>query len=478
MNIKSYFSVGYLKCSGTKVIPSEVPLTTVASNIKVDKPKIINTSMIYDKRSFRNVTVITSQAISENIDTLFSKPWLITIVCVGVLLCLLLVVLVFILFRQHVGDLLIKCVYGNHVNKPKIEIEDYNRYSTVTENQSDWDIHHLSTTFPTSTPAPSYGLTDDEENTIDMRCRTVEDVRVKRSFKRIKTWGSHTASAPTVMGSVSSLQYANDNAHTTNFDETLSKSKCEKIFGSSDTAFSTTATDGEADSIIDSSASEYSQKSSTNSMKSSLKESEHESPRGSNKFEKSTVNTCFKKVENHEKSQKSSDKFYHNPPTIYADSMKNYVPIMPLPINGFHNLKPIVRCGLPLEYGGHLAMINNVSNRCHLKNASITRLIPVKRVSVASEPYKTYTHPTIQERCEETSDSEHDTLHYFYDNPRNSDGFYDNNDGDQGSSPSSETRPLFDEINSRDEREREADEQIKLLKRKVIEKATSVDEGY
>nr|CRX73256.1 Contactin-associated protein 2-like [Hydra vulgaris] len=480
MNVKSYFTVGELKCSGTKVKPSDIPVTTMTTTVKFEKPKIINNSM-FSIRKFDNVTILTlpasSSSVRDSIDTLFSKPWLITIVCIGVLLCLLLVVLVFILFRQNLGSLLIKCVYGKHVNKPKIEIEDYNRYSTVTENQSDWDIHHLSTTFPTSTPAPSYGPTDDEESTVDIRCRTVDDLRVKRSLKKLTNWGSRTASAPTVMGSVNSLQYKNDNVQAPTHNEVISKPNCKNIFGSSDTAFSTTATDGEAESIIDSSASEYSQKSSSNSVKSSLKESEHESPLGNKKL---TDVNILNKNENNEKLQKSNDKFYCIPapmPTMYSEPMKNLIPITPLPLNGYRNLKT-VRCGLPYEFGGHLAIINNNSNRCQLKNASLTRIIPVRRVSVASENYKPYPHPTIQERCEETTDSEHDTLHYFYDNLCNSDGFYDNNDGDQGFSPSSETRPLFDEINSRDEQEREADEQIKLLKRKVIEKATSFDEGY
>ena len=82
-------------------------------------------------------------------------------------------------------------------------------------------------------------------------------------------------------------------------------------------------------------------------------------------------------------------------------------------------------------------------------------------------------HPPIQER-DEVSDEELQQV--SYENQRNSDGFYELYDHAENGSPSSETRLLFDDASSREECEREADEQIKLLKKKVIEKATSADE--
>ena len=81
-------------------------------------------------------------------------------------------------------------------------------------------------------------------------------------------------------------------------------------------------------------------------------------------------------------------------------------------------------------------------------------------------------HQTIQER-DELSEEE---IQAQYENPRNSDGFYELYDHGDNGSPSSETRLLFDDASSREECVREADEQIKLLKKKVIEKATSADE--
>ena len=43
--------------------------------------------------------------------------------------------------------------------------------------------------------------------------------------------------------------------------------------------------------------------------------------------------------------------------------------------------------------------------------------------------------------------------------------------------PSSDTRLIFGDVNSREECTRQADKQIQMLKRKVIEKATSADDS-
>ena len=74
------------------------------------------------------------------------------------------------------------------------------RYSTATEESSDWEGGggRLSATFPTSTPEPTFDTEGSESDYI--RVRTLEDVRGKKRFKKLHGWSSQTASAPTVVG--------------------------------------------------------------------------------------------------------------------------------------------------------------------------------------------------------------------------------------------------------------------------------------
>jgi len=519
-NERSFFTVGVLQCYGSVPIPTQPPITTqTTSTVKTVKPILIGGEMFFNTSTGYkpatpvlidgvyflnnsgilvpyptaddNATVIILPAQRENIRSLFSKPWLVGMIIIGTILCLLLIFMVYMLFRRNIYEVFVKCFYGNHVTKPRIEIEDYNRYSTATEEESDWDIYRLSTTFPTSTPEPSYGPTDDDESHIGMRVRTLEDVRGKRRFKGLTGWGSRTASAPTVVGSLSkysiaendeSLCLSNPKFKTlgSDFDETkLSDNNYE--FVESERAYSTTATDGECCSVIDDSVSEFSQKSSHHSHDSSMKESECSStapvrPNSSTPnlpFEnsKSTTTTLIEnerpcRIGFNNESYGMTPNGIHPIAKSNGQPVKAYYPV-PLPFNGYR--QPAVRRAQPVEYGPHLAIVNGGNApRCQ-------RLVAVnRRPSTGSDAYNNMMkHPPIQER-DEISDEELPQM--SYENRRNSDGFYELYDHGENGSPSSETRLLFDDASSREECEREADEQIKLLKKKVIEKATSADE--
>ena len=113
-----------------------------------------------------------------------------------------------------------------------------------------------------------------------------------------------------------------------------------------------------------------------------------------------------------------------------------------------------------------------VPNHLALLNGTVTRLVPVATSKRSPENTPILLHPSIDERDEEglmtpgggVGGKKGDKQALLYEQ-RN--GYY----GDY-ESPGSETRLL-----SREECEREADKHIKMLKRKVIEKATSADDS-
>ena len=125
----------------------------------------------------------------SNQDDLFPKPYLVTIVVIGTILCFLLIALVGILFKAKVSGLLFR---KSCPPRPHVEIEEYDPRSSVIS--SDWEFR-VGNAFPTSTPDES--TTTSEE---DMRVRTLDDVRGRRKYGRLGTWGSRTASAPTLGG--------------------------------------------------------------------------------------------------------------------------------------------------------------------------------------------------------------------------------------------------------------------------------------
>ena len=534
-NEDSYFTVGHLSCYGT-IKPPTKPPTTVATTptVKTLKPIMIGGKMFFntskgqipvkpiliDGRYYFNNSGVLQLYPGENdiginteasrrgdsIESLFSKPWLVSLIVIGSILCLLLVFMVYLLFRKNIYESFVKCVYGKHANKPRIEIEDYNRYSTATEEESDWDIYRLSTTFPTSTPEPSYGPTDDES--VNMRVRTLEDIRGKRRFKGLTGWGSRTASAPTVVGSLSkyNLSECDESLCLPNPETKMLPNDYEtmKQIGSepsgvyeyvkSERAYSTTATDGECDdSVIDDSVSEFSNKSSHHSSNaSSMKESECSSVAplrtssrasamsdGSKTGDVTNDRNCrigYQPAGQNPKpngihpikmSSNSSNKGSYLPsgePTV-----KTFYPV--LPFTGSYRQQQQQQAGVrrahPAEYG----VSHNASNG----GARCPRYLAVngRRPSNSTDYSNMIKHQTIQER-DELSDEEIQPAKY--ENQRNSDGFYEFYDHGEHGSPSSETRLLFDDASSREECVREADEQIKLLKKKVIEKATSADE--
>lgn len=482
----SFFSVGQLECAGIIPKPTVKP-TTTSTTKKLVKPTEINIHMFFNLTDEHgnplNNSIITETIRNGNIDSLFSKPWLITIVTVGAVLCLLLIFLLLLLFRQHITHIFMKCIYGKHYTKPRIEIEDYNRYSTASEENSDWDIYRLSTSFPTSTPEPSYCLTDEES--VNMRVRTLDDVRGKKRLKRLSGWGSRTASAPTVVGSVKSLKSSKKepddqfiiletSQHKSNCSskpyETSGSSKSLNTLASIDTdqALSTTATDGDHDSTVVDTNSEYSNKSSEHSNNSSLKESEcsldkKEPPKTLNVSKTESGIKRFRKGHNNNdkrtKMSSKSNKIGRNGMKSHEDHVKAYYSV--LPINGFvHTRQPVLRHGTSVDYSPHM---------CPLPTGA--RLVPLnRRPSSNFDGFQHFSHPpTIQERSDESEDDGMGS----YGTPV--EGYYDLC-GEEHDSPTSETRLLFDDVNQREEVEREADEKIKLLKRKVIEKATYTEE--
>ena len=539
-NENSFFTVGHLKCYGTVRPPTRPPTTVVTTpTVKTLKPIIIGGKMFFntskgqipvkpiliDGRYYFNNSgvlqpypgdgnVINTEASQSGdpINSLFSKPWLVSLIVIGSILCLLLVFMVYLLFRKNIYEIIVKCVYGKHANKPRIEIEDYNRYSTATEEESDWDIYRLSTTFPTTTPDLSYGPTDDES--VNMRVRTLEDIRGKPRFKGMTGWGSRTASAPTVVGSLSKYNLSeNDeslclpNLETKvlpNDYETMSAKKSAAPasdrsgvyeYVESERAYSTTATDGECDDCDDS-VSEYSNKSSHHSSNaSSMKESEcsslaplRTSSRASAMSDGGSKTgdidrNCRIGYQQSPKPNgihpiKTSSINNSKGGTGYGPSgdpgAKTFYPVVPC--NGSYRKQQQqagVRKAHPVEYG----VTHNASNgavRCPRYLA-----INGRRPSNSTDYSNMIKHQTIQERDElsdEDSQQPPTTAGTTYENQRNSNGFYEYYDHGEHGSPSSETRLLFDDASSREECVREADEQIKLLKKKVIEKATSADE--
>ena len=526
-------------CYGTIQPPTKAPTTVVTTpTVKTLEPIIIGGKMFFntskgqipvkpiliDGRYYFNNSgvlqpypgghnIINTEASQSGdpINSLFSKPWLVSLIVIGSILCLLLVFMVYLLFRKNIYEIVVKCVYGKHANKPRIEIEDYNRYSTATEEESDWDIYRLSTTFPTSTPEPSYGPTDDES--VNMRVRTLEDIRGKRRFKGLTGWGSRTASAPTVVGSLSKYNLSeNDeslclpNLETKmlpNDYETMSKKPAAPAsepsgvyeYVESERAYSTTATDGEYEDCEDS-VSEFSNKSSHHSSNaSSMKESECSSVAPLRTSSRTSAMSDGSKTADgvgndrncrvgYQQSPKpngihpiktsssnNTNKGYM--PSGDPGAVKTFYPV--LPCNGSYRKPPQqqqsgVRRAHPAEYG----VAHNASNggvRC-------PRYLAVngRRPSNSTDYSNMIKHQTIQERDELSDEDNQQPPPVTYDNPRNSDGFYEYYDHGEHGSPSSETRLLFDDASSREECVREADEQIKLLKKKVIEKATSADE--
>eukprot|EP00795_Rhopilema_esculentum_P001530 gene1530-15976_t len=215
---RSFFTVGQLECFGTAPLPTTTPVPTSSlttptitkktSTVKTTKgttkihtekttPQKIIVSVFHSEMPTSTMMDSNSSSWNASYDTapvsnqddLFPKPYLVTIVVIGTLLCILLITLVGVLFKAKVSGLLFR---KSCPPKPRVEIEEYDPRSSVIS--SDWEFR-IGTSFPTSTPDES--TTTSEE---DMRVRTLEDVRGRRKYGRLGTWGSRTASAPTLGG--------------------------------------------------------------------------------------------------------------------------------------------------------------------------------------------------------------------------------------------------------------------------------------
>lgn len=220
---RSTFTVGRLECFGTAPIPTTTPAPTTRTTTERRKttreassstvvtstdPSFVNgskTAPVTVHLEYHTPSRLPGTVYSEihnatwnstynaspvsNQDDLFPKPYLVTIVVIGTILCFLLIALVGILFKAKVSGLLFR---KSCPPKPHVEIEEYDPRSSVIS--SDWEFR-IGNSFPTSTPDES--TTTSEE---DMRVRTLEDVRGRRKYGRLGTWGSRTASAPTLGG--------------------------------------------------------------------------------------------------------------------------------------------------------------------------------------------------------------------------------------------------------------------------------------
>lgn len=531
-NEASFFTVGRLECFGLIPKPTLPPTTRAPTIPTTMKPRVVNNFfnipsktdkkprttrrlpiIIHDDVPFFVLTtespkIVANESTNATVpnanytvvfvdkkiasdgdgEDIFWKPWLIIIAVIGSVLALFILAMFLLLFRQ-------KCLYGNS-NKPRIEIEDYNRYSTATEESSDLDFHRISTTFPTSTPEPSFGPTDDES--VNLRVRTLDDLRGKRRFKQLHGWSSQTASAPTVVGGgdikpsfsdISNHFFVND-GDSKKYDSQTNEcfQDCESI---AETAYSTTATDGMINGSVSDLNSEYSKNSTNFSTESSLKESEYTATPHKKLSNTSlqpapslTINSSDQEISPPPQPRRPPYKKPFVPPhgqkyggvPTTDPAVKTYYPV--LPINGYRD--PSIRRAHPPPYGNHVVLNNNVGNFA-LVNGSVARIV-TKR---SPENTPLLIHPqTIEEGCEDTAQQQQQLNNtnniqtlvdnqskLLYENSRNLNGFY------SSEPPSSDTRLIFGDVNSREECTREADKQIQLLKRKVIEKATSADDS-
>ena len=216
---RSTFTVGHMECFGTAPLPTTTSTPTTQSTThstiqSTTQPNTIGTKssghVLYKPTVFAPKAQPTRNNVPDTIyttihnttwnstydatsisnqDDLFPKPYLVTIVVIGTILCFLLIALVGILFKAKVSGLLFR---KSCPPRPHVEIEEYDPRSSVIS--SDWEFR-VGNAFPTSTPDES--TTTSEE---DMRVRTLEDVRGRRKYGRLGTWGSRTASAPTLGG--------------------------------------------------------------------------------------------------------------------------------------------------------------------------------------------------------------------------------------------------------------------------------------
>ncbi len=514
---RSFFTVGALECFGTAPLPTTTPpptttttiattiKTTAATSAKPTKKKLKRPAV--SKKVVHNYPTLTTAKVYNNSvngsqeaaplngqEDLFPRPYLITIVVIGTVLCILLITLVGMLFKAKVSGILFR---KSCPPKPRVEIEEYDQRSSVIS--SDWEFR-IGTSFPTSTPDES--TTTSEE---DMRVRTLEDIRGRRRYGRLGTWGSRTASAPTLGGRMRNSRV--------NMNDRRSASRHSGLF----------SREGLTSGIIDDASSqpyETSSDSSKYTMKSTTNTSNSNSSRFSTCTEPGTVSDCesVKTTQEDSTDQLSSGKqdkeleqrvnlpqptsngsaieakasgsnfstqkpaeFRQNgnasiPDSYmringcsvpYANSNNNQegsrLVYPPVQINNYSQRPHIRRIPQPLthsEYGTHLQLINPTS-RCYYPSQA-NRFVPIGK-----RPYGSDAMPFLQQTIQEvdvpeeepdveTNLMEDEIMSRRSNGHAHTNGFRHHDSGNN-----------FDEENQ---------EGLALLKKKIIEKATSLDD--
>ena len=525
---RSFFTVGELECFGTAPLPtttaqpSTTPITSKATTLTTQKTtqtenvssssepvtsalhhdmQIVSTYSLYTTTRDYNSSVNSSLNVGplSNQDDLFPKPYLVTIVVIGTILCLLLITLVAILFKAKVSGLLFR---KSCPPKPHIEIEEYDQRSSVIS--SDWEFR-IGTSFPTSTPDES--TTTSEE---DMRVRTLEDIRGRRRYGRLGAWGSRTASAPTLGGRIRNSRVS--------INERRSASRHSGLF-SRDPLESSNRDDASSSQPYETSSdsSKYTMKSTTNTSNSN-------SSRFSTCTEPGTASDC-ESVKNSKSSTKGihdddqtepGDKYFDQRvdlptsamhPSVHEVKQAAIIPHLQKPpdtrcngngsiadnymrINGFsvpyaqgnspqdasrqyyapghvnnYIQRPHIRkIPQPLthsEYGTHLQLINPV-NRCYYPS-QVNRFIPVSK-----RPFTSDTMPFLQQTIQEVDIPEEEQdieTNLIEDNftSRRTNGHAQLTNG-------------FCRHDNANEHVEGNGEGLALLRQKIIEKATSLEE--
>ena len=534
-NTVSMFTVGRLECFGTEPLPTttqkpsttlpKTPSTTPSSSATrattpttatvvtmrktgtKSKPYLLHTTEIsniipvthikFNKSSNNSLNMAAS---SDNAtDDLFPTPYLVTIVVIGTVLCLLLIILVGILFKAKVSALFFK---RSGPPKPHVEIAEYDPRASVAS--SDWDFR-IQTSFPTSTPDES--TTTSEE---DIRIRTLEDVRGRRRYGRLGGWSNRTASAPTLGGR---MRHSRGSMGNRRSDSRTSSLFSRERLGDRDDTSSSQPYETSSES------SKYTWKSTTNTSNSISSRSREfgtgtEGTASDNDDNQQCSSTNGKKQPLDHKvdeAQPSTSRVDVNGPTDYkhpngmplahtckpnefrhSDTMNphisdSFVKIngfsVPYPLNGTYQdpSKPhfqpphINNCihrphirrfpqGMAHpEYGTHLQVLNSMG-RCYFP-PPMNRFLPVgKRPFSSGEGLPPFVHPTIQEGAEEEQDVETELL------GNNSEGKNSRRSVDSQLSVDTVTSPL-DSDNGE-----ETEEQLALLRKRIIEKATSTEE--
>lgn len=523
---RSTFTLGQLECFGTSPLPTTTPMpttqtttatasptehpstvlnmTSTAPPAKVSKAPVKDVKLNQPNQSKAPITistVITNSTLNStydastlsNQDDLFPKPYLVTIVVIGTILCFLLIALVGILFKAKVSGLLFR---KSCPPKPHVEIEEYDPRSSVIS--SDWEFR-VGTSFPTSTPDES--TTTSEE---DMRIRTLEDVRGRRKYGRLGTWGSRTASAPTLGGRMRNSRISiterrcasrhsgiinsersnmNDDASSQPYETSSESSKytiksTTNTSNSNSSRFSTCTEQGTASDSE--SVKDYSAKNrddSSAAKRSSKGERDFESMRGENSAQVPNGNvfdlknvSLASQSNRPEESRLNGNGFVGDNymkvnglsvPYSNQDVGKQYYPQVN---QNNYTLRPHIRRIPPPvphpEYGTHLQLMNTMS-RCYFPS-QIGRFMPIGKRPFTSDGIP-FVQQTIQEVdvAEEEQDVETSLMDERIPSRKNSstiiaNGAYRHDMGND-----------YAEDNH---------EGLALLRRQIIEKATNLDD--